>query len=128
MDFLDFFFPQQAQASYLRDLANSSQQQARLMHRERFQREMERMAEDSRVVDLEKRVAQLEKNLGQAGLVIEALMELLEESRTLSRTAVAERTTEIDARDGSVDGKQTPPTKEPFEPKRKWPGQRDGWA
>ncbi len=126
MDFLDFFFPEQAQASHLRQLAATSQQQALALHRERFNQQRQQRMEDSRVADMEPRIAQLERDVGQAGLVIEALLELLEEAKTLNRQAVAERTTEIDARDGTLDGRHTPPKKEPFSPKRKWPGPREG--
>ena len=126
MDFLDFFFPEQAQASHLHQLAATSQQQALALHRERFKQQKQRREEDSRVADMEQRIVQLERDVGQAGLVIEALLELLEESKTLDRQLVAERTAEIDARDGTVDGRHTPPQKEPFSPKRKWPGPREG--
>ena len=71
-------------------------------------------------------MAQLERDVGQAGLVIEALLELLEETKTITRQSVADRTKDIDARDGTVDGRHTPPKKEPFVPKRKWPGPREG--
>lgn len=126
MDFVDFFFPQQAQAGHLHDLAEATRRQTVALHRERFQRERQRREEDSQVAGMEQRIAQLERDMGQAGLVIEALLELLEESKTMNRQAVAERTTEIDARDGTVDGRHTPPKKEPFSPKRKWPGPREG--
>jgi len=126
MDFLDFFFPQQAQAGHLHQMADNSQLQAAALNRARFHQQKQRREEDSRVSDMEQRIAQLERDVGQAGLVIEALLELLEESKTLNRQSVAERTTEIDARDGTVDGRQTPPKKEPFSPKRQWPGPREG--
>ncbi|WP_395753173.1 hypothetical protein [Prosthecobacter sp.] len=126
MDFLDFFFPEQAQASHLRELAALSQQQARALHRERFQQQRLRREDDSRAAEVQQRIEQLERDVGQAGLVIEALLELLEESQTLNRQLVAERTAAIDARDGTVDGRHTPPKKEPWSPKRKWPGPREG--
>ncbi|WP_395738191.1 hypothetical protein [Prosthecobacter sp.] len=126
MDFLDLFFPQQAQASHLRDLAEASQRQNAAFQRERFRQQRQQREEDSRVAEVEQRIAQLERDIGQAGLVIEALLELLEESQTLNRQLVAERTTAIDARDGTVDGRRTPPKKEPWSPRRKWPGPREG--
>jgi hypothetical protein len=119
MDFFDFFFPEEAQAASLRQLAETSQQQAMAQHRERFYRELERRAEDSRVSDLEHRVVQLERDITQAGFVIEALLQLLEESKTVSREAVAVRT-------GQIDGVRKAGKQERFTPKRKWNGPRDG--
>ena len=129
MDFLDFFFPEQAQASHLRQIAAQNQQQALALHRERFHSAQEQRQTESRTQELESRVQKLERDVGQAGLVIEALIELLEEAGTFPREAVASRTADIDARDGTVDGRQTPPApppKAPFVPKRKWNGPRDG--
>lgn len=108
MDFLNLFFPQQAQAIHLREIAEATQHQASTLQQERFQRERQRREDESRVAGMEQRMAQLERDVGQAGLVIEALLELLEESKTLNRQLVAERTAAIDARDGVVDGRHTP--------------------
>ena len=111
MNFLDLFFPQQAQAEHLRDIAEATQHQAITLHRERFQREKQRREDDSRIADMEQRMAQLERDVGQAGLVIEALLELLEESKTLNRQLPAARAAEIDTRDGKLDHRHTPPEK-----------------
>lgn len=124
MDFLDFFFPEQAQASHLHQMAANSQLQTTALHRMRFHQQMQRRDEDARVAGLEQRVAQLERDVGQAGLVIEALLELLEESGTVNRQHVAARTAEIDARDGTIDGRHTPPAKEPRGPQGRLPEPR----
>ena len=122
MRFFDFFFPEQAQASHLRRLAEQGQPQATAVHRQRFQEAQQRRQESSRTRSLEQRIAQLEQDLGQAGLAIEALLQLLEQSGVVTREALAARTQEIDARDGVVDGRMTPPQPEPFTPTRQWPG------
>lgn len=125
MNLFDFFFPDVAQADYLRELADNSKQQTILAHRERINFERERRSEESKVANLETRIQQLEKDVGQASLVIESLLELLEEAQVITRDAVAHRTAEIDGRDGCLDGRHTPPAKVPFTPKRKWNGPRE---
>jgi chromosome condensin MukBEF ATPase and DNA-binding subunit MukB len=122
MSFFDFFFPEQAQASHLRRLAEQGQFQTTAVHRQRLQEAQQRRQELSRTQSLEQRIAQLEQDLGQAGLAIEALLELLEQSGVVTREALAARIQEIDSRDGVVDGRMTPPQPEPFTPARQWPG------
>jgi hypothetical protein len=129
MNFLDLFFPEQAQASYLNQIANQGAIIAREQSRQRFHLEQKRRVQESKTQDMEKRVEQLEHDLCQAGLVIETLLELLEEAKVLDRQSVALRAHEIDARDGVIDGQKTPPSpppKEPFIPKRRWNGPREG--
>ena len=73
---------------------------------------------------LEKRVEQLENDLGQAGLIIESLLQLLEESGTIKRDEVMKRAIAVDLADGVQDGKLTPPEianrARPFISHRKW--------
>ncbi|HWB07221.1 MAG TPA: hypothetical protein VG796_29625 [Verrucomicrobiales bacterium] len=122
MSLFDFFFPEQAQASHLRKLAEQGQAQSMSIHRERLAQVQAARAEDARTRGLEQRVEQLERDLGQAGLAIEALLELLEQSGALTREAFAGRIQEIDSRDGVDDGRMTPRDTQPFSPKRSWPG------
>ncbi len=121
MSFFDFFFPEQAQASHLRTLAEQGQSQATALHRQRYQETHQRRLEASLTKSLEQRIEQLEQDLGQAGLAIEALLELLEQSKFVSREELASRIREVDARDGVVDGFTAPPPPEPFIPSRQWP-------
>jgi hypothetical protein len=124
MSFFDFFFPEQAQASHLRTIAESQRLQSVHDSQRRFREERDRRWESSRSQDLEKRVEELEQDLGQAGLVIEALLQLLEESGTLKRVDVAKRAIEVDMADGVRDGKISGPAEalrgRPFLSHRKW--------
>ena len=119
MSLFDFFFPEWAEASHLRRIADNSdlqEQRNRVAHyRDRHARLADRSAR--------KRIEELERELGQSALVIEALIELLEESGSVERSAIATRVHELDARDGVVDGRITPEAKRPFKPTRKWEDQ-----
>jgi hypothetical protein len=86
MSFFDFIFPEQAQASHLRRLANQGQEQSTYQHRERLAVVHSQRLESSRTNSLEQRIERLEKELGEAGLVVEALLELLEQSGTITRS------------------------------------------
>ena len=124
MSFFDFCFPEQAQASHLRSIAESQQLRSLQEGQQRFKAERERRWEASRSETLEQRVEELEQDLGQAGLIIEAMMQLLEESGTLKREDVAKRAIEVDRADGVSDGKPTPPEEanraKAFLPHRRW--------
>ena len=122
MSFFDFFFPEQAQASHLRAIASQGEQSTFAAHRERIRSAQQRRLEAARERNSEKRIEQLEGDLAQAGLVIEALIELLDESGAVSRESLAQRVNKIDARDGLEDGRITPGANQPFEPTREWPG------
>ncbi|MDB6069035.1 MAG: hypothetical protein JWL81_206 [Verrucomicrobiales bacterium] len=126
MSLFDFFFPEQAQASHLRTIAEQGRAQSGSAadHRERFQAALQRRKNITVMSSQEERIAKLEKELGQAALAIEALTELLEQSGVLTREALATRLFEIDAGDGVVDGRVTPPDSQekPFTPSRSWPG------
>ena len=105
MSFFDLLFPDWATASHLRKLTEQSQQQdirSRISQarKDRLQSASKRKSEE--------RIEALEKELNQASLVIEALIEKLEEKKIASRAELQELITEIDGRDGMVDGKITP--------------------
>lgn len=107
MSFFDFFFPEQAQASHLRRLADQQQTHSHQDAMRRFSDERERRHETSRSEALEQRVERLERDLGQAGLVIEALLQLLQATGTVKREDVASLAVAIDAADGVTDGRMT---------------------
>lgn len=124
MSFFDFFFPEQAQASHLRTIAENQRYVARRESNQRFDEEMRRRQDRQATAAMEDRVAALEKDLGQAGLIIEALVQLLGESGMLQREDLMQRAIEVDLADGLNDGKLTPPEEanrsKPFVPHRKW--------
>ncbi len=121
MSLFDFFFPEWAEASHLRRLADSAELTERrerfASHRQRHQRLAAKQSQH--------RIDTLEKELEEATLVIEALIELLEEKDLATRTDLASRVHAIDARDGVVDGRLTPEAKQPFKPNRQWEDQRE---
>lgn len=120
MSFFDFLFPEVAQASHLRRIADQQQLQSQQDGMRRFRDERERRWEISRSQALEQRVEELERDLGQAGLVIEALLQALEASGTVKREDIAARAIAIDAADGVADGRVTPGAAQPFLPRRTW--------
>jgi hypothetical protein len=120
MSFFDFFFPEEAQASHLRRIADQQQLQSQQDGMRRFRDERERRWEVSRSQALEQRIEELERDLGQAGLVIEALLQALEASGTVKREDIAARAIAIDAADGVSDDRVTPGAAQPFLPRRTW--------
>ena len=91
MSLFDFFFPEEAQASHLRSLAESNSlvlTQARLA----------RARAEQTCLSAEKRVAELETEVGELTIVVEALLEILEEQGVLSKVDLARKIGEIDAR------------------------------
>lgn len=119
MSFFDFIFPDQAQAMHLRTLAEQSEAATHSAHQKRLREARERRIKKARARNADQRIEELESELAEAGLVVEALIEILEESGTTTREAIGQRVRDIDARDGTVDGRIG---EKPFEPKRDWPG------
>lgn len=113
MSLFDFLFPEQAQASHLRQLAESNKvanTQARLA---RSRQQKTHSSSEVRIKDLEDEVAQLT-------ITIEALLEKLSDDGSLTRSELAQKIAEIDARDGIIDGqitKHQKTSKTPFKPK-----------
>jgi len=122
MSLLDFLFPEQAQAAYLRDLAETNRYQAEVIQANRYAEEKQRREAVRLNSKTDDRVKELENELAQSALVIESLIGLLEEKGVLSREDLKKRAQEIDAADGVIDGKVTPPAQKPFVPTQKWPG------
>lgn len=122
MSLFDFLFPEQAQASYLRQMANSNAQQIAMLRSQEYTEQLRRKQAVRLNTKAEDRVKELEVELAQSVLVIESLISLLEEKNLVSREELKQRTSQIDAADGVVDGRITPPSEQPFVPKRNWPG------
>lgn len=121
MSLFDFFFPEQAQATHLRSIAQSARSQ-QLQSRSR---EVAAFHAQRRVNfqkgGMNEQVARLEDELAQSALVIESLISLLEEKQVFSRQDLQLRVTQIDSADGVVDGKMTStvslPAPKPLRPK-----------
>ena len=94
MSLFDFFFPEQAQASHLRRLANQSSGRRKASQRN-----------NAAVNQLEKRVSDLEDDLGFAALVLASVMAKLDEKGTLTRDDVRAAMKEVDEIDGVADGR-----------------------
>lgn len=122
MRLLDFFFPEEAQAAHLRTLAEAGQQQAVALRAQQYAEEQQRRQAVRLNSKAEDRVAELESELAQSVLVIEALISLLEEKTLLTREELRQRAEQIDSADGVADGRITPDNRKPFAPKRSWPG------
>ena len=94
MSLFDFFFPEQAQASHLRRLANQSSGRRKASQRN-----------NAAVNQLEKRVSDLEEDLGFAALVLASVMAKLNEKGTVTRDDVRAAMKEVDEIDGVADGR-----------------------
>jgi len=116
MSLFDFFFSEWAKASHLRRIAVNADLKERRQRVAHYRDRHTRLAEKSTTRKVEK----LEDELGQSTLVIEALIELLEESGTMNNSAIATLVHELDALDGVVDERVTPEASKRFKPNRKW--------
>ena len=94
MSLYDFFFPEQAQASHLRKLAEGSRSSRRRARQER-----------RTIGELEKRIDDLEQDLGFVSLLLASMMAKLDESGTLSRADLKAAMQELDSVDGVSDGR-----------------------
>ena len=104
MSLFDFFFPEEAQASHLRRLADSAslaQTQARIAQAQSNRASLSAVG----------RVKEGEEDVAQLTIVVEALLELFSEQGAVTRSDLAKKVAEIDARDGVIDGKITDPEK-----------------
>ena len=96
MSLYDFFFPQQATAQHLRSIVQHNQfsnavnrvNQARAIRKGQVSKE---------------RVEELEDEIAQLTIVMEALLEVLGDSNAITMEMVARKISEIDARDGVID-------------------------
>lgn len=108
MSLFDFFFPEEAQAAHLRRLADAttaSNMRARV----------NAVRVDASRESNQKRIEELEDEVSQLTIVVEALLEKLNEKGSFTREELAAKIAEIDLRDGLADGKITKEL--PSEPK-----------
>ncbi|MEO0416680.1 MAG: hypothetical protein AAF226_17195 [Verrucomicrobiota bacterium] len=100
MNILDFLFPEISQSIRIRDLS----QQSRLnQHRAKLDQARNAASRYSS----SKKIKQLQEEVDQLTIIVEALLEKLDESGNLPRSELIEKISEIDARDGVIDGKIT---------------------
>jgi len=100
MSLFDFFFPEQAQATHLRSIANSARYQRR-----RSARASAGGPPPPQVAALEQRVAALEADLGFTSLVLAAVMARLDARGHVTNAEVKSLIAELDALDGVNDGR-----------------------
>ena len=93
MDFFDFFFPEQAQATHLRDLARSSNLSRRT---------------SSRVSGQLNDLTELREDMKFLTLVVAAIIKRLSETETMNLSDLQDLLDEIDQLDGVVDGNLEP--------------------
>lgn len=101
MSLFDFFFPEQAQASHLRRLAEQQ-------HRsQRFSGRAERQTQEQqfRIAELEDRVIELERDLGFVALLLGSLLHTANDKGVIARDDVCSALEKLDAHDGFKDGK-----------------------
>ena len=98
MSLFDFFFPEQAQATHLRTLAEQ-QRRNQLLARSKSAQSARRSDE------LEQRVSELEHDLGFVTLVLGSILETLENKGTVTREELKNQLDELDSIDGVSDGK-----------------------
>ncbi|RYD36680.1 MAG: hypothetical protein EOP87_04995 [Verrucomicrobiaceae bacterium] len=121
MSLFDLIFPEQAQAVHLRDLVASNHQHTAALRSQQYATEKKRKEAIRLNSKTEDRVKELENEVAQSALIIESLIHLLEEKKLVSRGELRQRASEIDAADGVIDGKITPPAEKPFTPSQEWP-------
>lgn len=100
MSLFDHFFPEVAQIEELRRIADSTSLAAHHSKLARARMDQEKLSTGRRIQELENEVAQLT-------IVIEAMLEHFCDSGATSREQLAARIARIDLRDGIADGKIT---------------------
>ncbi len=97
MALFEFFYPEQAQAGYMREMASSMRTSTRRAGHSR-----------KRVSDVEKRVAELEDDLDFLSLITLTLFSTLHEKGLVDRNSLLKKIDDIDMFDGRKDGKVEP--------------------
>jgi hypothetical protein len=122
MNLFEILFPQQAQAVHLKTLAENSH------HRQAVELRSQQIAKNQQTRQAlrlshqtDERITELENELAQSAIVIESLITLLEEKNLVSREELKQRVRQLDATDGVIDGKITPPNEQPFRSNLNWP-------
>ena len=101
MSLFDFFFPEQAQASHLRRLAEQQHRSQR--HDSRSGRRDQEQT--LRISELEDRVLDLERDLGFVTLLLGSLLHAANNKGVVTRDEVCSVLEELDAHDGFEDGR-----------------------
>ena len=96
MDFFDFFFPEQAEASHLRRISHQ-------MEADRRARRRDRAARSASSVDAG-RVAELEADVQFLSMTLMAVLKRLDEQQILSIADLSDLFDRIDTLDGRADG------------------------
>lgn len=91
MSLFDFFFPEQAQATHLRSLANAQRTSSRRSRR----------TESA----TDRRIDALEDDLGYVALVLGSLLQQIDDKGVVNRDDVKATIKELDGVDGVTDGK-----------------------
>lgn len=124
MNLFEILFPQQAQAVHLKTLAQSSQHhQAMALRSQQIAKNQQARQELRLTHRTDQRISELENELAQSAIVIESLITLLEEKNLVSRDELKQRVQQLDATDGVIDGKLTPPNEQPFRSNLNWPAE-----
>lgn len=128
MSLFDLLFPEQAQASHLRSLLRHKQLEAvRQRHDARVVASAHLENTGQRLAELETELARTKAELAETQIVTRALVELILQSTDLKSEDLQNLIEDIDARDGVIDGRVTPPDDRPkpkFVPKRSWRDQQ----
>lgn len=103
MSLFDFFFPEQAQASHLRRLAD--QQQASGRNESPIDQTIE--THSFRIFELEKRVTELERDLGFVSLLLATILNTVEKKEVVSREEIHATMEQMDLLDMFKDGRLT---------------------
>ncbi len=93
MSLYDFFFPEQAQASHLRSIANSQRVRNRPVRRKRPNPETAN------------RLESLEEDIGYLALMMGAIINKIDEKGVVTREELKDVISELDGLDGVQDGK-----------------------
>jgi len=116
MSLFDFFFPEQAQAAHLRRLADGTATN-------RIQARAARARQARSKNTSEQRIKELEDEVAELTIVVEALVEILDDTNSPRRVDLARKVAEIDARDGVRDGSVTKDVDQSApKPKLRFPG------
>ncbi|MFO0940372.1 MAG: hypothetical protein U0930_06345 [Pirellulales bacterium] len=99
MSLYDFFFPEEAQASHLRRIADGQHRAQRigeLASRRSYESEL-------RITDVEERVLKLERDLGFVALMLGSIVSELNTKGVVTRKELSDIIEKLDARDGFPD-------------------------
>ena len=97
MSLYDFFFPEQAQATHLRKLAEKQNARSNLAAKRADYASRE-------VGDLQIRLRDAEKDLASVSLLLAALLELMQGKGSITRDELKKKIAELDWLDGFQDG------------------------